>query len=125
MASAPSAALQAGASGASGVLVEMRGTLVLDDGVDRKKVPGKLHRPSLFLFGLFRQPQWGLFLWNISAKNGTKCFNFPDFCEDEPHGRPYHFKYGYLGARCGFTTFCLTSSDTLGCRQAAEANRKR
>lgn len=42
------------------MLVEMRGTLVLDDGVDRKKVPRKLHRPSLFLFGLF--------LWNISAK---------------------------------------------------------
>lgn len=68
VASTPSAALQAGASGASGVFIEMRGTLVLDDGVDRKKVTRKLHNASVFLFGLFRQPRWGLFLWVISAK---------------------------------------------------------
>lgn len=57
MAPAPSAALQAGASGASGVLVERRGTLILDDGVDRKEVTRKLHNASVFLFGLFRRPQ--------------------------------------------------------------------
>lgn len=38
------------------MFVERRGTLVLDDGVDRKKVTRKLHDASVLLFGLFRQP---------------------------------------------------------------------
>lgn len=29
----------------------------------------------------------------------------------------------YLDVRCGFTTFCCTSSDTLGCRHAVEGNQ--
>lgn len=57
MASTPFAALQAGASGASSVFVERRGTLVLDDSVDRKKVTRKLHNAGVFLFELFRQPR--------------------------------------------------------------------
>lgn len=53
MASTPSATLQAGAPGASSMLVQRRGTFILNDSVDWKKITRKLHNASIFLFGLF------------------------------------------------------------------------